>query len=57
MPETKNKTKCPVCGMDVDVKNELKSEHKGHSYYFCSDDDKKKFQKSPDKFTKATKAA
>jgi Cu+-exporting ATPase len=55
MPETKIKEKCPVCGMEVDIKTGLKSEYKGHPYYFCSDTDRKKFMESPEKYV--TKAA
>ena len=28
-------------------------EHTGKTYYFCSRDDKEKFDKSPDKYAKA----
>ena len=41
---------CPVCGMDVDPATAPKSVFKGATYYFCSDDDKKTFDASPDKF-------
>src|SRR5205814_9594284 len=30
--------RCPVCGMDVDLKTAPKSVVKGTAYYFCSDD-------------------
>ena len=55
MPDVKNIEKCPVCGMEVDTKTGLKSEYKGHSYYFCSESDRKKFMASPEKYV--TKAA
>ena len=46
--------KDPVCGMEVDVKTAvaagLKSDYKGKTYYFCSDDCKKKFDKEPAKY-------
>lgn len=46
--------KDPVCGMDVDVKAAsaagLKSDYKGKTYYFCSDDCKKTFDKEPAKY-------
>jgi membrane fusion protein, copper/silver efflux system len=46
--------KDPVCGMEVDVKAAvaagLKSDYKGKTYYFCSDDCKKKFDKEPAKY-------
>lgn len=41
---------CVVCGMDVDPKIAAKSVYKGHTYYFCSDDDKKTFDIAPEKF-------
>lgn len=39
----------PVCGMTVDPKasDTQKSEYKGKTYYFCSREDKAKFDKSP----------
>lgn len=44
-------TKDPVCGMDVDeTKASAKSEHKGETYYFCSDGCKTSFEKEPDKY-------
>jgi Cu+-exporting ATPase len=43
--------KDPVCGMEVDVKAAvaagLRSDYKGKTFYFCSDDCKKKFDKEP----------
>ena len=41
---------CTVCGMDVDPKVAPKSVFKGVTYYFCSQDDKKTFDVSPEKF-------
>lgn len=41
---------CPVCDMEVDPKTELKSEYKGKTYYFCSDDHKKQFDAAPEKW-------
>jgi len=41
---------CPVCGMDVDPATAPKSVFKGTTYYFCSDDDKKTFDATLDKF-------
>jgi putative intracellular protease/amidase/YHS domain-containing protein len=46
---------CAVCGMDVDPANAPKSVFKDKTYYFCSDDDKKTFDASPDKFVNADK--
>ena len=40
----------PVCGMMVDPKTAEKSDYKGKTYYFCSLDEKKEFDKSPEKF-------
>ncbi len=37
----------PVCGMKVDSKTALKSVHAGKTYYFCSKEDKEKFDKNP----------
>lgn len=48
MPEIK--AKCPVCGMDVERDTRLKTDYKGHSYYFCSERDKKKFLERPEAF-------
>ena len=41
---------CAVCGMDVDPATAPKSDFKGVTYYFCSDNDKKTFDAGPDKF-------
>ncbi len=63
MPATKNKTKCPVCGMAVDQDSEFKADHKGQTYYFCSENDRKEFRKRPQVYawkehpSKAGKAA
>ncbi len=46
---------CPVCGMDVDPGTAPKSVFKGATYYFCSDQDKKTFDATPDKFINADK--
>ena len=43
--------KDPVCGMDVDEKtSKLKSEYKGHTYYFCAPGCKRDFDKEPEKY-------
>ncbi len=47
MPATKNKMNCSVCGMEVSQDSKLKADYKGRSYYFCSDSDKKEFEKHP----------
>ena len=46
---------CPVCGMNVDRATASKSVYEGKTYYFCSDDDKKTFDATPDKFVKTDK--
>jgi YHS domain-containing protein len=43
----------PVCGMQVDEKRaNLKAEYEGRTYYFCSDNCKRTFMQSPEKYTK-----
>jgi len=37
----------PVCGMFVDPKTAPKSDFEGQTYYFCSLEDKAKFDKDP----------
>lgn len=37
----------PVCGMFVDPKTAPKSEFEGDTFYFCSLEDKAKFDKDP----------
>ena len=40
--------KDPVCGMEViDIKKAPSEEYKGKTYYFCSENCKKTFKKSP----------
>ena len=45
----------PVCGMTVDTATSPKSEFKGKTYYFCSIDDKKEFDRSPASYIKIDK--
>lgn len=45
----------PVCGMMVDPAKSPKSEFKGKTYYFCSIDDKKEFDKAPATYIKLDK--
>jgi YHS domain-containing protein len=45
----------PVCGMIVDTATAPKSEFKGKTYYFCSIDDKKEFDKAPASYIKVDK--
>ncbi len=47
---------CPVCQMDVDPAKAPKSVYKGKAYYFCSPDDKKQFDATPETFVDARKA-
>jgi Cu+-exporting ATPase len=42
----------PVCGMSVDRATAPKADYKGQTYYFCSADDKAKFEKEPTKYLK-----
>lgn len=43
----------PVCGMKIDAKAAAgKSVYAGKTYYFCSADDKAKFDKDPQKYLK-----
>lgn len=40
-----------VCGMEVDERTAVgKSEHRGKSYYFCSNGCKERFDKDPGKY-------
>ncbi len=41
---------CPVCEMEVDPATSLHEAHNGRTYYFCSPDDQKRFDVSPDRF-------
>lgn len=45
----------PVCGMMVDTKDAPKSDFKGKTYYFCSLDEKKEFDKAPATYIKLDK--
>jgi YHS domain-containing protein len=47
MPAIKSKIECPVCGMEVSENPKLKVERKGQTFYFCSENDMKEFQKRP----------
>ncbi len=44
--------KDPVCGMEVDEKNSLKTIFKGKAYYFCSATCHWAFEKDPKRFAK-----
>ena len=44
----------PVCGMEVDPKSAAhKSNYQGQTYYFCSLEDKKAFDKEPQRYAKS----
>jgi Cu+-exporting ATPase len=41
----------PVCKMDVDTQRaEVKTQHKGQTYYFCGSQCKQKFDKAPERY-------
>jgi YHS domain-containing protein/multidrug efflux pump subunit AcrA (membrane-fusion protein) len=42
----------PVCGMDLKKAEAVTYRYQGKSYYFCCEECKRKFKKSPDKFLK-----
>ena len=42
----------PVCGMKVDPKTAPTSTHAGKTHYFCSKEDKAKFDKNPESYLK-----
>jgi P-type Cu+ transporter len=43
----------PVCGMSVNEKTApAKTEYQGKTYYFCSTEDKRKFEEQPANYTK-----
>src|SRR5438874_12876670 len=41
----------PVCGMDVDESSELRAEHEGTTYLFCSETCRQRFLRDPEEFT------
>lgn len=51
-PTTAAKVIDPVCGMEVDPATAVKSTHVGKTYYFCSEEEKAKFQKNPEQYTR-----
>jgi YHS domain-containing protein len=57
MLDVKKKVNCPVCNMEVDMSTGLKTEYQGHSYYFCSENDKNKFIGNPEKYIRKEHAA
>ena len=42
----------PVCGMEVDASRAQSATYKGKTYYFCSAEDKAKFEKNPEQYLK-----
>ena len=57
MPASKQNIHCPVCGMVVDENSEFTASRAGEMYYFCSEEDKKEFQKNPNKYIGKEKKA
>jgi YHS domain-containing protein len=49
------KAEDPVCGMTVNTATALTSDFKGKTYYFCSLEDKKSFDKAPASYIKVDK--
>ena len=45
----------PVCGMMVEKATAPTTQYKGKTYYFCSIDDKKEFDKAPTTYIKVEK--
>ena len=51
--KTAGKVADPVCGMEVaDTKTAPTAVYKGTTYYFCSEEDKGKFQKNPEQYVR-----
>jgi YHS domain-containing protein len=46
----------PVCGMTVDTAGARSSFYDGRAYYFCSQNCREKFEKSPADYAKGTSA-
>lgn len=46
------KARDPVCGIMVEKDPALSAVYKGTTYYFCSNADRDKFKKSPEKYVK-----
>ncbi len=48
MSATKNKViTCSVCGMELGKDSKHKADYREQTYYFCSESDKKEFEKRP----------
>ncbi len=47
--------KDPVCGMQVEERQaEATAQHKGQTFYFCSEDCKSKFEQDPQRYARQT---
>lgn len=45
----------PVCGMQIqDSQAPAQTTYEGQTYYFCSDECKRKFDENPDQYVKKT---
>jgi Cu+-exporting ATPase len=44
---SETKARDPVCGMLVDLAAASSAVHEGHSYFFCSDECRRKFEADP----------
>jgi Cu+-exporting ATPase len=54
--KSEDRTKDPVCGMTVDPESaKHRAEHNGHTFHFCSEGCKNKFQASPDQYLGAAR--
>jgi P-type Cu+ transporter len=43
----------PVCGMEVNAQDAAgTTQHRGQTYYFCSEDCKKKFEQNPEQYAR-----
>lgn len=54
-PKQTKEAQDPVCGMMVDTATAPKTDFKGKTYYFCSLDEKKEFDKAPSTYIKVEK--
>jgi len=50
--KTINKVVDPVCGMEIEPKEELSYVYNGKRYYFCMKSDMEKFKKNPERYLK-----
>jgi len=47
MEKSESVTKDPICGMTVDDATALRADRDGKTFYFCSDNCRKKFLSTP----------